>query len=143
MVSAKHSLISIAFVTLLLAIGAGYMRRNYASKVLASGQFHQVAHKGEGAATILQLRNGNCVLRLTSFRTADKPNLTVLLISAPDAYENQTVLNSRVFNLGSLQKAEGDQEYALPSDIDLSQYYAVTIWNHKYGVNFTTAPLQH
>lgn len=129
-------------MTLALGTLAAYVRHAYAPRVLATGRFHQVAHKGEGVAALIQLRNGRRVLRLTDFCTADKPDLSVMLISAPDAFENQAILNSHVFVLGQLQKAAGDQEYELPADLDLAPYGAITIWNRKYGVNFTTAPLR-
>lgn len=138
----KKSLVAALGLTLALGTLAAYVQRAYAPKVLATGRFHQVAHKGEGVVTIIQQRGGRRILRLTDFRTADKPDLSVLLISAPDAFENQTVLNSQVFALSQLQKASGDQEYELPAELDLKTYGAVTIWNRKYGVNFTTAPLR-
>lgn len=138
----KKSLVGMLAMTLALGTLAAYVRRAYSPIVLATGRFHQVAHKGEGVAALIQLRNGRRVLRLTDFSTADKPDLSVVLISAPDAFENQAILNSHVFVLGQLQKATGDQEYELPADLDLAPYSAITIWNRKYGVNFTTAPLR-
>ena len=138
----KKSLVGIVGVTLSLIIAAAYVRHASAPRLLASGRFHQVAHKGEGLAAILQLHSGQRILRLTDFRTTDKPELAILLISAPDAHENQTVVNSSVFVLGPLQQAAGNQEYSLPADLDLTQFGAVTIWNKKYQVNFTTAPLR-
>jgi hypothetical protein len=138
----KKSLAGIAGVTLGLILAGAYLHHASAPRLLASGRFHQVAHKGEGVATLLQSSDGQHILRLTNFRTTDKSDLTVLLISAPDALENQTVMNSSVFVLGPLQQAAGDQEYPLPADLDLTHFGAVTIWNKKYQVNFTTAPLQ-
>jgi hypothetical protein len=138
----KKSLVGIVGVTLSLIVTAAYVRHASAPRLLASGRFHQVAHKGEGVAAILQLQNGRRVLRLTDFRTTDNPELAILLISAPDADENQTVVNSSVFVLSPLQQAAGNQEYSLPPDLDLTHFGAVTIWNKKYHVNFTTAPLR-
>ena len=139
----KKSLAGIAGVTLGLILTGAYLHHASAPRLLTSGRFHQVAHKGEGLASIFQLSNGERVLRLTDFCTTDKPEMTVMLISAPDAQENETVVNSSVFVIGPLQKAAGDQEYSLPADLDLTHFGAVTIWNKKYQVNFTTAPLQH
>jgi Electron transfer DM13 len=138
----KKSLVVVFGAMLALGILAAYVHQTYAPKVLATGRFHQVAHKGEGVAAIVQLRNGRRLLRLTDFHTADKPDLSVMLVSAPDAFENQTILNSKVFVLGQLQNPAGDQEYELPADLDLASFGAITIWNRKYAVNFTTAPLR-
>ena len=43
--------------------------------------------------------------------------------------------------IGSLKGTIGDQNYEIPSDIDLAKYHAVTIWCQRFGVNFATAPL--
>lgn len=36
----------------------------------------------------------------------------------------------------------GDQNYQIPSGVDLSQYQAVTVWCSRFSVNFATAPLR-
>ena len=110
-------------------------------KIVASGRFHQVAHKGVGSAAIYQLSDEKLELRLTGFRTDDGGALQVLLIAAPDALENETVEKSEHIVLGDLKNTEGNQSYALPDDLDLRKYRAVTIWSRKHRVNFTTAPL--
>ena len=43
--------------------------------------------------------------------------------------------------LGKLKGNEGDQNYDVPDDLDLSRYRAVTIWCRRFSVNFATAPL--
>jgi hypothetical protein len=43
--------------------------------------------------------------------------------------------------LGKLKGNEGDQNYDVPEDLDLSKYRAVTIWCRRFSVNFATAPL--
>lgn len=119
-----------------------FARFSNSPKVLAFGKFHQVAHKGSGEAVILQKTNGQKILRLNDFRTAENPYLEILLISAPDALENETVKCSAVLVLGKLLNSKGNQEYLLPENTDVLKYQAVTIWNCKYAVNYTTAPLK-
>ena len=109
--------------------------------VIACGRFHQVTHKGSGIATIYQLSDGRRMLCLKEFLTARVPALEVYLISASDAFENETVENSEIHSLGALESVEGDQCYQLPDDLDLTKYRAVTIWSVKHHVNLTTAPL--
>ena len=127
---------------LVITLGIGFTRRSFTPEILAEGDFHQVAHKGEGRAAIIRKQNGERVLRLRNFRTADKMDLYVYLISAPDALENETVKRSEIYSLGALRSAEGEQEYFLPAEINLTKYGAVVIWNRRYEVNFTTAPLK-
>lgn len=109
---------------------------------LASGRFHQVAHKGSGEATIYRLSSGKLELRLKDFQTYPGVDLEVRLIAAPDAFENETVEKSDFISLGLLANPASDQTYSLPDDIDLTRFGAVTIWSRKYRVNYTTAPLR-
>ena len=108
---------------------------------VASGRFHQVAHKGRGRAVIYELPGRKRLLALTDFATAASADLEVLLIRVPDAYENESVELAEPVALGDLLSPEGDQTYLVPDDVDLTAYRAVTVWNRKYRVNFTTAPL--
>jgi hypothetical protein len=124
-----------------LAFAAAGVTRLVSPTTLASGRFHNVAHKGSGMAEILETASGQRVLRLSDFSTAPAPGLCVLLISAPDARENETVKRSQRMRLGPLAACEGDQDYEIPPGADVRRYRAVTIWSEKYGVNFTTAPL--
>jgi hypothetical protein len=112
-----------------------------AAAVLASGQFHAVAHDAKGMATIHQLADGTRVLRLTDFETSNGPDVQVYLVAAPDARDNATVTRAGFVHIGPLKGNVGNQNYDLPADVDLAKYRAVTIWCRRFGVNFTTAPL--
>jgi electron transfer DM13 len=110
-------------------------------QVLASGRFHDGAHKGAGEAIIYQLANGKRVLRFTNFETSNGPDVHVYLVAAPDAKDSETVKTAGFVEVGPLKGNIGDQNYDLASDVDLSKYRAVTIWCKRFGVNFATAPL--
>lgn len=108
---------------------------------LAAGQFHSVSHETKGTATIHDLGGGQRVLRLTDFATSNGPDVRVYLVAAADAKDNETVTKAGFVELGELKGNEGDQNYDVPADLDLTKYRAVTIWCHRFGVNFATAPL--
>lgn len=110
-------------------------------QVLASGNFHDVAHKGVGQATIYQLGGGQRVLRFTNFETSNGPDVRVYLIATKDASDSETVRRSGFVEVGALKGNIGDQNYEISSDLDLNKYRAVTIWCKRFGVNFATAPL--
>ena len=109
--------------------------------VLLQGQFRSVAHETKGTATVHELGAGRRVLRLTEFSTSNGPDVRVYLVAAPDAADNETVTKAGFVELGKLKGTEGDQNYEVPADLDLSTYRAVTIWCHRFSVNFATAPL--
>jgi len=110
-------------------------------QVLASGRFHDVAHKGTGEAAIYQLADGKRVLRFTNFETSNGPDVHVYLVAAEDPKDSDTVKKAGFVEVGALKGNVGDQNYGLASDIDLSKYRAVTIWCKRFSVNFATAPL--
>ena len=108
---------------------------------LASGRFHEVAHKAAGLATVYQLPDGKRVLRLTEFDTSNGPDLQLYLVAAADAKDSDTVKAAGFVTLGPLKGNKGDQNYDLPVETDLSKFRAVTVWCRRFGVNFATAPL--
>jgi hypothetical protein len=117
------------------SVGASVMH------ALATGRFHSVAHETHGTATIQDLGGGRRVLRLTDFATSNGPDVRVYLVAAPDAADNATVTTAGFVELGKLKGNQGDQNYDVPDDLDLTHYRAVTIWCHRFSVNFATAPL--
>ncbi|HEU5303528.1 MAG TPA: DM13 domain-containing protein [Gemmatimonadales bacterium] len=108
---------------------------------LVTGQFHSVAHETRGTATIHRLAGGARVLRLTDFATSNGPDVRVYVVAAGDATDNETVTKAGFVELGKLKGNQGDQNYEVPGDLDLSKYRAVTIWCRRFRVNFATAPL--
>jgi Electron transfer DM13 len=108
---------------------------------LLSGQFHSIAHETHGTATVHDLAAGRRVLRLTEFSTSNGPDVRVILVAANDAGDDEAVTKAGYVELGKLKGTQGDQNYDIPADLDLGKYRAVTIWCHRFSVNFATAPL--
>jgi hypothetical protein len=109
--------------------------------LLSSGQFHSVAHETHGQATLQRLADGRVVLRLADFSTSNGPDVRVYLVAASDAADDATVTRAGFVELGKLKGTDGNQNYEVPSGLDLKKYRAVTIWCHRFSVNFATAPL--
>ena len=108
---------------------------------IAQGDFRGIAHETKGMASIYELPEGKKVLRFSGFETSNGPDVHVYLVAAADAKDNDTVKNAGFIDLGSIKGNIGDQNYDLPSDIDLTKYRAVTVWCKRFGVNFATAVL--
>ena len=111
------------------------------AKTVATGMFHGVHHETKGEASILRLADGKQLLRLTHFETSNGPDVRVYLVAAPDAMDNATVTSAGFIEIAPLKGNIGDQNYDIPSSIDLSKYRTVTIWCRRFGVNFGSAPL--
>jgi len=119
----------------------GQMATTATPTTVLAGQFHKGAHDTSGMATIYQLGDGKRILRLTNFKTSNGPDVHVYLVAANDATDNDTVKKAGFLDLGSIKGNEGDQNYDLPTNADLSKNRAVTIWCARFNVNFGTAPL--
>lgn len=109
--------------------------------LLASGSFHSNAHETKGTASIYRLPDGSMTLRLTDFETSNGPDVRVYLVAADDVNENETVTSAGFIEVAALKGNIGDQNYELPSSLDLTKYRSVTIWCRRFSVNFGTAPL--
>jgi hypothetical protein len=109
--------------------------------VVTMGAFHKGSHETKGTATIFEYPDGRRVLRLTDFETSNGPDVQLYLVKATDAMDNESVTKAGFVHLGALKGNIGDQNYDVPSDVDLSTHRAVTVWCRRFGVNFGTAPL--
>lgn len=111
------------------------------SVVVTTGEFRKVGEGVSGRATITEDGAGQRTLTLTNFRSAKGPNLRVYLLKAGDARDSKSVKKAGFIDLGQLKSLRGTQSFAVPKNIDLWQYLAVTIWCDQFKVNFATAPL--
>lgn len=107
------------------------------AKTLFTGKFHGKVHKTEGRATISQEADGKLVLRLTSFKTSNGPDVHVLLAATEDAKRN-----TEKVELGKLKGNKGDQNYEIPAETDLTKFQAVLIYCERFRANFGAAPLE-
>ncbi len=112
-----------------------------AVRVLAAGAFAPRAHEGAGRAEVLQLADSTRVLRLSGFATLNGPDLQVYLLGRTGVGGRAELLQAGFVSLGPLKGNKGDQNYAIPSNVDLARYPAVAIWCRRFAVNFTDAPL--
>jgi len=108
---------------------------------VASGSFHSVVHPTEGTATIYEMPDSTRVLRFTSFRATNGPNVHVYMVAAEDAKDNASVRQAVFIDLGPIKGNVGDQNYLLGPEVDLSKYRAVSVWCKRFSLHFGTAPL--
>ncbi|MGW7365352.1 DM13 domain-containing protein [Streptomyces sp. NPDC054841] len=115
-----------------------------APRTLATGTFISHEHATKGTVRIVELADGSRILRLEGLDTSSGPDLRVWLTDAP---VKEGAAGWRVFDdgahvsLGKLKGNKGDQNYALPADVDLSKYSSVSIWCDRFDVSFGAAEL--
>ncbi|MGK5547593.1 DM13 domain-containing protein [Streptomyces sp. URMC 127] len=114
-------------------------------RTLATGELISHEHRTSGSVRILQLPDGSRTLRLENLDTSNGPELKVLLSDAPvkPGRDGWHVFDDGAHrSLGSLKGNKGDQNYAVPADVDLSRYTSVSIWCDRFDVSFGATALK-
>ncbi len=106
-----------------------------------SGKFYNVAHDGEGTATLTKQSDGSYLLRLENFKVLNGPDLYVYTSSIAKPGESD-VKESNSLSLGRLKGNVGAQNYVIPAGTSLEQLRSVVIWCKAFGVNFASASLE-
>jgi hypothetical protein len=108
---------------------------NAENRLLASGEFVAKAHPTEGTASVVDTPDG-AFLTLTDFVTDPGPDLKVYWVPSGTDVEDG-------IDLGALKGNKGDQQYALPGSVDVSDVAdsSVVIWCRAFSVSFGSAAL--
>src|SRR6202522_2363508 len=113
-----------------------------ATQPIESGTFYTILHPTSGTATIYKMADGTHMLRFTNFDTSNGPDVHVYMVATDDAKDAATVERAGFVDLGVIKGNVGDQNYILPSDLDMTKYRAVSIWCKRFSVNFGAAALK-
>ncbi len=117
---------------------------NIEPAVIAMGTFidADAIHKGEGTASVYALPDGRQLLRFEDFRTTNGPALYVYLAKHPSPTSAADVTDEGFVSLGELKGNVGNQNYEIPTGVDVSDYGSVVIWCQLFGVLFSPAALE-
>jgi Electron transfer DM13 len=111
---------------------------------VAAGSFISHEHATTGKALIVELPDGSKILRLEGLDTSDGPDLKVWLTDAPviEGSDGWHVFDDGQYvDLGGLKGNKGNQNYPLPSDVNLKKLTSVSIWCDRFDVSFGAAEL--
>ena len=98
-------------------------------------------HRGSGTATIFNLDDGIDLLRLENFMVTNGPKLHVYLSAHPNPMSSTETRQDGFYDLGELRGNIGNQNYEIPSEVDLSLYNSVVIYCQPFHVLFSVASL--
>ena len=90
-------------------------------------------HPASGEVRIVE-SDGQTIVRFENFKTINGPNVHVYLAKDLDAKE--------FTDLGRLRGTEGNINYIVPNDVDISEYTYVMHWCVPFGVLFNYAEIQ-
>jgi hypothetical protein len=109
-------------------------------KTLASGSFASFEHETRGLASVVDLGGGRRILRFEDFSTSNGPDVRVYLSAAPASSDGDR-FDDRYVELGELKGNIGNQNYTIPSSVNLDRYPAAVVWCKRFSVAFGAAPL--
>ncbi len=98
-------------------------------------------HQGSGQAIIYRGPDGSHLLRLENLDVTNGPRLHVYLSGHADSGDPEAVRAQGYYDLGRLKGNRGNQNYPLPSDVDVSAYNSVVIYCQPFHVVFSVASL--
>lgn len=107
--------------------------------VLAAGTFVDGEHPTSGTASVLQLPDGSRFVRLEGFSTSDGPDVHVWITDQEAGGDFGKYDDGRYLELGDLKGTDGNQNYAIPADADVTGLTSVVIWCDRFNVAFGTA----
>lgn len=99
------------------------------------GAFVSRDHPTTGQAVVLGNGTGQRFLRFENFQTDNGPDLAVYLVNSAAGGVDDFI------DLGKLKGNSGDQNYEIPTDVDLDVYDTVLIWCVRFSSPFGEAPL--
>ena len=108
--------------------------------VLASGTFQSLEHETRGKALVLEVANGDRILRFENLNTSNGPDLHVYLSEIPPS-DDWHAYGVRFVSLGKLKGNIGNQNYTLPDGLDLSRFKSAVVWCKRFSVGFGVAGL--
>ncbi len=107
---------------------------------LATGTFVSREHETVGTVRVVQLPDGQVVVRLEGFETSNGPALFVYLSQNP-AQGTEAAFDDAAVDLGALKGNVGDQNYVVPQGVDATGYTSVVIWCDRFDAAFGAADL--
>ena len=121
----------------------GQNKTQPAIKIVKQGEFTAAdfLHKGSGQAKILEYPDGRKILRFENLETINGPDLFVYLSTTTAPTGDLENLGNYI-DLGRLKGNVGNQNYDLPTNIDIGAYNSTIIWCKKFGVLFPYAILK-
>lgn len=117
------------------SVAAGEPSPNGDIQPLISASFPIVdtpAHPASGAVRIVRSAD-ETILRYENYKTINGPDLKVYLAKDLEAKE--------YVDLGPIKGTEGNINYTIPKDVDISQYRYALTWCEDFSVLFNSADL--
>ena len=85
--------------------------------------------------------DGSHVIRFEDLEVSNGPDLLVILSQAPLVNDRAAYSAAEYLSLGDLKGNKGNQNYEVPTEINLGDYQTVAIWCRRFNYTFNAAEL--
>lgn len=109
--------------------------------VLSDSQLIEVGRAGTGRVLVIELPDGNRVVRFEDLDVVNGPDLVVILSPSALVTDRELYDDGDFISLGDLKGNQGNQNYEIPADVDLSQFGTVAIWCRRFNYTFNAAEI--
>jgi hypothetical protein len=112
--------------------------------VQAAGEFVAVDHAATGRAYIEAVGTETYLVFDQGFSTNAGPDLKVILYNGEATTAGdipEQIAEGSYVELAPIQSFSGAQRYLIPAEIDINDYWAVSIWCRAFNVTFSYAAL--
>lgn len=126
---------TLLFAALIAATVVSVMPADAAS-LGARAEFERVSKRVAGHVSVAQDATGRALVTSEDFRVGSGPDVLVLLHRDADPKRYGA---GEFISLGRMAKFDGAQRFAIPDDVDLSDYASVVLWCRRFDVTFAVA----
>ncbi|APB34666.1 hypothetical protein GlitD10_2332 [Gloeomargarita lithophora Alchichica-D10] len=110
------------------------------AQALRQGTFVKAEHPTQGTAKVVSDGGKTFIEFDQKFKTDAGPDLQVILYRRGSVPIGGLKAQDYV-TLGKLQKTQGQQRYAIPANVDVSQYQSIAVWCRQFNATFGFAKL--
>jgi len=107
--------------------------------VIHTSELIEVGHAGTGSVLIVELEDGSRVVRFEDLDESNGPDLVVILSTSDLIAERDAYHLGGFVDIGELKGNQGNQNYVIPDDVDLTEYTTVAIWCRRFNYTFNAA----
>lgn len=109
--------------------------------LLSASEWISLGHPGTGTVLVYRQPDGSHVLRFEDLDVSNGPDLLVILSASPLVDDRGAYSAAEYFSLGDLKGNKGNQNYEVPTEINLDDFQTVAIWCRRFNYTFNAADI--
>ncbi len=110
--------------------------------VLHQSELESPGKAGTGDVFLIELEDGTRVIRFENLDVSNGPDLRVILSPSGLVDDRDAYHVDGFYDLGVLKGNQGNQNYEIPDDVDLSQYSTVAVFCIRFNYTFNAATIR-